>query len=46
LRVPLPVSKTLQVHRLLEQLPFSLQLSWQEPSLQERHHQQKEHQLS
>jgi hypothetical protein len=46
LRVPLPVSKTLQVRRLLEQLLFSQQLSWLEPSLQVLRHRQEQHQLS
>jgi hypothetical protein len=48
LRAPeLPAHQRQQaLHQLLEQLLFSQQLSWQEPSLQERHHQRKEHQLS
>jgi hypothetical protein len=47
LRVPLPAPQhQLGLLQFWEQLLFSQQLSWQEPSLQELRHQRKEHQLS
>jgi hypothetical protein len=46
LQAPKTLRSRLVVHRLLEQLLSSQQLSWQEPSLQVLRHQQKEHQLS
>jgi hypothetical protein len=46
LQAPKTLRSQLVLHQLLEQLLFSQQLSWQEPSSQVLRHQRKVQQLS